>query len=242
MSGQQLTVSVAELTSLNQTIPNFLAQGVTVDNLSSSWLFLNELGRWVPPWTVNWSAPLPGSKNAIASWNTPAGVTVPNSGTGKATFVYTDYTVPFSPGVVVTQAVPQGAASPATVQIQPPPNLSISPWTFGNPLNAGGHVTVVAGVAGQKIYVYGFGWSFTPVGGAAGTSIARLEDTTAAIVLDSGGLNNEAVNPPASPLYERALSLPGIVALPVGAGLRITNDAGSANPLFAAAVAYYLQF
>lgn len=242
MSGQQYAFAVIELTNLNQTIPNFLAQGMVCDNLSSSWAYVPELGRSVPPWTMNWSAPLPGSKNALIQWQTPNGVTVPNSGTGKLTATYTDYHVPFSPGVVVTQAVPQGSASPAAVQIQPPPNLSISPWAFGNTMGIGGTIQVVAGKSGQKIYVYGYGWMFTPAGTiAAGTTICRLEDTTATITIDSGGVVNGA-SPSVSPQYSRALSLPGIVALPSGAGLRMTNDAGSVNGVFSAAVAYYLQF
>ena len=117
MSNQQVTVSTTEGTDLSQALSNILAYGVTVDNLASSWLFVPDVSRHVPPWTVGWTAPLPGVKSAVLQWQPPGGIVVPVAGTGRAVLTYTDYILPFNPGVVVVQASPTGGATASQTHV-----------------------------------------------------------------------------------------------------------------------------
>lgn len=235
---QQVIVSTNEGTSLSQTLANILAYGVTVDNLSSSWLFLPDAGRFIPPWTASFSTPLVGTKSAVASWSSPTGVSVPATGTGKATLTFTDYSVPFSPGVVVTQAQPT-TGSAATVSVQPPPNLSFAAL-LSNPIAPNGNATIVAGVAGQNIYIYGWLWDFAPAQATAGQYFVGISSTAGAQLDESvytlaAGATTMA---PAS----IAVSLPGIIKLPTGIGIQHGSSASSAGNVSISTTVFYLQF
>ncbi len=217
-----------------------LALGVTVDNLSASWLNLPDAGRYVPPWvhgfTTSFTAATP---QARVRWLTPSGITVPMAGTGNATLTMTTEALPFNPGVVVTQAQPT-SGSAATVSVQPPPNLSfVSVLSFN--LAPGATGTVVAGVAAQSIYIYGWLWSMVPALGTAGQFFVGLK-TSAAVELDQLQYTIGGTAPGALPPATRAVMLPGIIKLPAGVGLVHDNSSSSADKVNMASSIFYLQF
>jgi hypothetical protein len=51
----------------------YAAQGVIVDNLTSSWLWLDDAQRFVPPWRWGVNVPLPGATYARLRWLNPPG-------------------------------------------------------------------------------------------------------------------------------------------------------------------------
>ncbi len=236
---QQQIVTATEGTPLSTTIANFVALGLTCDNLSSSWVFLPDAGRFVPPWTASFTTPLVGTKSAVVQWQTPSGVSIPPSGTGKATLTFTDYIVPFSPGVVVTQAQPT-SGSAATVSVQPPPNLTATPSSGFN-LGVGSTATAVAGVAGQNIYVYGWLFSFVPDNPTAGQYFVGLKRTDG-VEMDQKQYLLAGTGPYAAEPCVSNVTLPGVLKLPAGVGIVFDNSASSAGGINAGATIFYLQF
>lgn len=234
---RQFVFSTAENVALNQTIPNWIAYGVTVDNLSSSWAFVPEAGRFVPPWTATWSAPLAGTKNAILSWQAPSGITVPTPGSGHCTLTFTDAAVPFNPGVVVVQAQPLGVATPPVTNTVT--NLAYATGSATN-LAPNATVVVVAGIPNKTVIVYGFWWNFCVVTSATtGLYAGQITDTTGVTFLDLMFANS--LSGVGSIHAERAMPIAGGVAMPKGAGLLIQNSPASAGNISIAGSFAYTQ-
>ncbi len=138
----------------------------------------------------------------------------------------------------MTQAQPT-TGSPPAVSVQPPPNLSIANAQSVS-LAPAATKTVVAGVAGKTIYLYGFVWGMVP-GGSVGLTFAGLESTTHAVNIDQLSYNTLTAAG-SLPQVGRAVTLPGILPMPVGEGIMFDNSAASAGNIAINASVYYLQF
>lgn len=130
MGDRYSAFTAAEGTTLSSDL-GFLANTVVVDNLTASWLFMPNVGRFVPPFTYGATFPLgAGVQVAQALWRTPPGVTAPTAGTGQAQLTFTSAALPPSNGVpviipsqqvplpvsaVVSLSNPGGSGSAATV-------------------------------------------------------------------------------------------------------------------------------
>lgn len=233
---QQVVISTPEGTNTSQTLQNILALGVTVDNLSSSWLFLPDTGRFIPPWTASWSSPLVGTKSGILQWSSPGGIVVPTAGTGKATATFTDYTIPFNPGVVVVQAQPMGTATPPVTNAVT--NLKFGALaTLSQAIGASSHL--VPALAGKTITVYGYSMGIAAAGSTVGFYGGQLVDTTGAAFIDFIGIElHTAVGMSGQ---SRNLSIPAGIQLPLGAGLDTQNSPASVDKIHISGAVVYTQ-
>jgi hypothetical protein len=81
--------SVEEGVNFGQPLP-FQAATAVVDNLTASWLYVVNAGRFVPPWQYGVIIPFSGTAQAPAlRWTTPAGLVAPTPGGGTATVTFT---------------------------------------------------------------------------------------------------------------------------------------------------------
>jgi hypothetical protein len=128
-----------------------------------------------------------------------------------------------------------------TVAVMPAGALAMKSAVIGQTLANNATSTIVTGVAGQTITIYGYQLVVGPGGGPAAASFwqAEIRDTTATVfvcnvearLLSLAGL----VNVPA------AMSLPQGLKLPVGAGIQTAGFTGSATPVELSGVVYYTQ-
>ncbi len=254
-TGSQLvTLTITEGVAANPTVP-LIAQGVTVDNLSASWLQLPDAGRFVPPFTHGFTTAFVGAVTHVrVEWYTPNGIMSPTAGQGNATLTVSTEALPFNPGVVVVQATPTGSATPSQTHVivdsgsitpvqpvvvtiggQP---ISVVPTavsaalsiTDQNIIAAGASHTVIGGVGGKTITVYSAQQDF---GQAASVTGADLVDTTSTIWVYRFRLD-ESVAP-------RSVSFPFGLRLPTSAGLMLRNDAASAASFTTQMVVTYIQ-
>jgi hypothetical protein len=126
----------------------FLAYGLTIDNDTGNWLFVNKTWH-IPPWTYGWSQPLPGTK-AISVEIEAGSVIIPsvNVGTFVRLFI-TASQVPQSNGytAVTSTSITSGTVTISgsiTVGTITAGNVNVNPGTF----TLGGQGDASIGVTG----------------------------------------------------------------------------------------------
>lgn len=92
--------NVAEGKELNQSF-GFVANAVTVNNLTQSWAYVREAQTFIPPYQYGVVIPLPGTDIADITWRTPTSLPTGPVGNGTASVTYTDASLPPSNGVSV---------------------------------------------------------------------------------------------------------------------------------------------
>lgn len=80
--------------------PGFHVRGIRVFNPTASWLRIDPHLLYVPPFTMDWSAPLPGAAAIDVKWSdSPSGTPSGDNATGVAQVVLTDEILAHSPGM-----------------------------------------------------------------------------------------------------------------------------------------------
>lgn len=172
MSDRYSSFTVAEGMPLSSDL-GFLANTVIVDNVTASWLFMPNAGRYVPPFTYGATFPLgAGVQVAQAAWRTPPGVTAPTAGSGQAQLTFTDAVLAPSNGQPVVIPSQQ-------VVLTPPPQAS---WTVSqaSPPNITGNLV-----------------SFTVGPSGPGSSIAgdfAVPAGTNSLIIDGGTFSSNGSN------------------------------------------------
>ena len=147
MASRYSPFSVLEGKALSTEL-GYLAQTVVVDNLTASWIFIQQAGRYVPPFTYGATFGLgAGVQVAQATWQTPPGIVAPTVGAGQAQLTFTSEALPPSNGqqvIVPSQQVPCNATAGANA-VQVTPTTFKTGLTGVSPLNAVVVVNVPAG-------------------------------------------------------------------------------------------------
>lgn len=110
----------------------FNPQSVIVDNYSNHWLFLQDAGRYIGPYTTGAILPLFHANAANAKWQTPAGVTqTPQTLGGGAHLTFTDAVLAYIPGA---PSVPKQVVLGVNTIINIPAGASTIAAVLGAPL------------------------------------------------------------------------------------------------------------
>lgn len=242
-----------------------LGNGVTVDNLSASWIQLPDANRFVPPFTHGFTTSLLAATQQLrVNWYTPNGIMSPTAGQGTATMTVSTQALPFNPGVVVVQATPTGSATPSqthvivdsgTITPVQPVQVTISGQPiatssatvnsqvvqFASSVNANSSATVVAGVGGKVVTIQGgfMGVSLSTTGANAGS--LQTSGGTVLCRVRTDTIVTTAVGELYIPPVIYPLSDLSGVPIASGQGLVVTNDAGSAGALYFSGYLLYTQ-
>lgn len=106
-------------------------------------------------------------------------------------------------------------------------------------LAASGTATFLAGVAGERVVVYGWQLSLFPAAGGAGSQQLTVQDTANQVVL--ARLRTYPVTAAGQILTVQSLDIPMGLAFPVGAGLKAVASAANAANTFVEGTIYYTQ-
>src|ERR1700730_2912886 len=112
----QQVYNVTEGQPLNQSF-GFVANSVTINNLTQSWAYVTPAQLFIPPYQYGVVVPIPGTDIADITWRTPTSLPVGPVGTGTLSATYTDTALPASAGQSVftqqTQVV-LGSVAPSS--------------------------------------------------------------------------------------------------------------------------------
>lgn len=134
---------------------------------------------------------------------------------------------------------------PLFVSVVPPPVATSAPYNLLSKAfivapAVGASTTIIAGVAGKTITVYGYDFSIRSNAAAvAGTYRAIVQDTTATVVVAQCDLMMVTAVGQVSQVHD--LPLPAGIALPVGAGLQVTDPAASVATVAVVGTIFYTQ-
>jgi hypothetical protein len=179
----QQVLNVAEGQPLQQSL-GFVANSVTINNITQSWAYERMTQTFIPPYQYGVIIVLPGSDVAEIQWQTPTSLPVGPVGTGTLAATYTTTTLVPSNGMSVftqqTTLVLGKANPPGTTDFTLPAGCQALLIVTTAP----GTVSVeVAGVATGDIYFFGTGGQE----GGIIVPISALNDPIVAIT--NGGPN-----------------------------------------------------
>lgn len=106
-------------------------------------------------------------------------------------------------------------------------------------LAAAGSATLLAGIAGNTVVVYGYDLTLTPIGAVVGAYTVLFEDTTAAVQFASPRVTVQTAVGIGT--LRSALDIPQGLRLPIGAGIKAVANAANVANSFMDGVLLYTQ-
>jgi hypothetical protein len=208
----QAGFDVANGTNLRTQV-GFLARSAIIDNNTSAFAFYQPAGVYIPPHKGR-AVSFPGTHEVALIWQAPPGVTQPAAITTEQAQVKV-FASAIAPGA--------GLAADAQAGLQVVPNKAPMPFNL-SPLAAGASSTIVAGVAGQTIYLFTLNFANTQLANFFGDF--RDSNNNTIIPWTGGtGLNFQAN----SGIFNAA-------PLPAGAGLVVKNTGTAGGQILGSAV------
>lgn len=187
----QQVFNVTEGQPLNQSF-GFVANAVTINNLTQSWCYVSAAQQFIPPYQYGVVIPLPGADIADIVWQTPTSLPVGPVGTGTLSATYTDAKLVPSNGVsVFTQQT--------TVALKP--TVSQAGGSVFYTLPGGCQAVLLIGTSGGPFIASVFGTTtnkyyanaFTAQGGGLIVPVAPAVDPVVQIAISTGGVTVQVI-------------------------------------------------
>jgi hypothetical protein len=168
-----------------------MAHSVTVDNYTASWLQVQGVSRFCPPYTYGWIQNLiAGTQQANVAWTTPAGITAPTPGNGTADIEFSDDTTTPSNGFSVLRGAGADVGSTLLGQFNTTASSTITGGPYTIPTGATGVMavwrTLTGGLQPTGIFVYNSDKSIIWGSTAPSTFSSGLNDTLLSAPVSAG--------------------------------------------------------